>query len=376
MTPNVRRRDVIKGAGGAGIAGLAGCTGGGGGDGDDGGDGGDGGATPTATTTQDSGGMGRTIRMGILMGVTGGLASLGPPIRNGAMMAVNQINDADTPFEVETQFEDTATDPNQGISGGNALVNAGFPMICGALASGVTLQVAQNVAIPNGVPMCSPASTAPSITTLEDDGLVFRTPPTDALQGAVLASIATERLDAASAATLYVNNDYGQLLSEAFSGSFEEAGGTAQTQVSFEQDQPSYTAQLQSALADDPDTLLVIAYPESGGTIFRDFYSEFDRDIPILVTDGLRDGSLPGSVGNDLENVTGTAAVPAGPGADFFTTGYQDEFESEPGGYSGYAYDAAAVMLLANAAAGENDGLAVRDQMTAVANPGGTEVNP
>lgn len=389
MKPHVRRRDVIKGLGAAGIAGLAGCTGdggdgsdggdgggdggdGGGGNGGDGGDGGDGGSTP-------SGDDGRTISLGILMGVTGGLASLGPEIRDGAMLAVQHVQAADTPFEIDTQFEDTGTDANQGISGGEALVNGGYPMICGALATPVTMAAAENVAIPNGIPMCSPATTTPELTTLEDNDFVFRTAPSDALQGRALAQIASEELDAGSASTFYLNQAYGQGVDGTFADAFEsQYDGSLTSRVAFEPGQSSYTSELNTAMEDDPDTMVIVAYPESGGQILRDFYSDFgERDIQLLVTDGLRDGDLPGNVGNDLANVTGTAPIAAGPAEEFFNESFSEEYDADPSvGYTGYSYDAAAVLMLANAAAGENNGTAIQQQIREVANPGGTEITP
>jgi ABC-type branched-subunit amino acid transport system substrate-binding protein len=223
---------------------------------------------------------------------------------------------------------------------------------------------------------CSPASTSPAITDLEDNGLIYRTPPTDALQGEVLAQVATERLDATTAATMYVNNSYGQLLSESFVTAFENLDGTVNNQVSFQKARSSYSSRLESAFADDPGVVVVIGYPESGTQLFRDYYSNFDGETPILVTDGLRSSSLPSDIGNPMDNVTGTAPLAAGPGREYFDEQYQSEFGREPGVFTSQAFDATAVCLLANAAAGENDGAAIAEQMRAVANPGGEEVTP
>jgi ABC-type branched-subunit amino acid transport system substrate-binding protein len=321
--------------------------------------------------------MGRELRLGILMGVTGQLSQLGPPIRDAAQLAVQQVNDADTEFSVDAQFEDTATDPNQGISGGEALVNAGYPAIAGALSSTVTIQVANNVTVPNEVVQCSPASTSPAITDLDDNDFVWRTPPTDALQGQVLAQVAQERRDASTAATMALNNDYGTLLAESFESAFEDRGGSITASVSFEPEQGSYTARLNEALGDGPDVLMIVGYPASGVQIFRDFYADYsDDDVSILVPDGLKDDDLPGDVGNDMSNVAGTAPLAAGPGVDFFTQLYEDAYDDSPAVFTAQSYDAAAVLMLANAAAGENSGSAIRDQMANVANPGGTEVSP
>lgn len=346
---------MLASLGAAGTVGLAGCFQNGGGDGDG----------------------GRELRLGILMGVSGGLAQLGPPIRQAAELPVSRINDANVDLSATSQFEDTATDPNQGISGGNALVSAGYPMIAGALASSVTLQVAENVAIPNEVVLTTPATTSPEVTTLADNDFVWRTTPSDILQGGLLTQIARERLEVDTASTLFLNNAYGQGLSGSFEEAFENAGGTVTASVSFEGGQSSYTSRLNSALADDPDTMLIVGYPASGVQIFRDFYADYSADaVDILVADGFRDPDLPGDVGNDLSNVIGTAPVTAGPGREAFNSQYQDAYGSEPGVFTGQAYDAAAVMLLANAAAGVNSAPAVRDEMRNVANPGGTVVTP
>jgi len=343
---------MLRGLGAAGAVGLAGCGGGGG---------------------------GREIQMGMVMGVTGQLQELGPPIRDAANLVVQQVNDSDSSFSVDTQFEDTATSATQGISGAEAVVNAGYPMICGALGSEVTIQVATNVAIPNETVLCSPASTSPDITDLDDNDFVFRTAATDALQGQVLARIAAEEIGAGSASTFYINNAYGSGLSQGFAEAFENNhDGEVTGQVSFSPGEQSYASRLETALENDPDTMLIVAYPESGVNILRDFYDNHDPDMPLLVADGLQDTDLPGNVGEDMSNVQGTAPIGRGPGLEYFNTEYADAYDADPEGqpFIRQAYDSAAALVLANAAAGENDGPAVRDQMRPVTAGDGEEVTP
>ncbi|GGK77560.1 branched-chain amino acid ABC transporter substrate-binding protein [Haloarcula sebkhae] len=353
MHDTVSRRTVMKSIGAAGAVGLAGCS-------------------------TDGGSSGNTISMGILMGVTGGLSEVGPAIRDAAELAVKQVRDADNGFSVDTQFENTETKPSRGVSGAEALVNGGYPMICGGLASSVTLQVAENVAIPNQTVMCSPSATSPDVSTLEDNDFVYRTPPTDKLQGSLLAQIAAERLEKESAAILFLNNAYGNGLSNGFTKTFEEEyGGEVLNQVSYSAGRSSYTSQLQNALDGDPETLVIIGYPESGNKIFRNFYGNFDRaDMDILVPDGLRADDLPGNVGHDMTNVRGTNPSSAGPGIEYFRSAYEEEYGSAPGPFNQQSFDAAAVLMLARAAAGEAAGTAIRDQMRAVTDPGGETVGP
>ena len=366
MTRNYRRRDVLKGTAGIGLAaGLAGCTGDGG---DGGGDGGDGGGGDGG----DGGDMGRTLKQGVLLPLTGDLGSLGKPIRDGAILPKAQL-EGETSFTIDIQEEDTETNPQAGIQGASTLINNGYPAITGTASSGVNLQVTREAMIPNQTVGCSPSSTSPAVTELEDDDYIFRTAPSDALQGQVIAQVASEQLGNSTAATMYVNNSYGQALSQSFADSFD---GEVLQQIAFQKEQSSYSSQLGEALDGGPETLVVIGYPASGIQLFRDYYNEYDSGEDIIVTDGLISNKLPDDVDNDMGNVTGTAPKASGPGREAFDELYMEEYDREPGVFNAQAYDATAVCLLANVYGGENTGTAVRDNMRRAANPEGEKFNP
>jgi len=196
------------------------------------------------------GGMGRTIDVGILLPETGDLASVGQPMIQAAQLPARQVNDSDLDLEVNAQVEDTQTSPSAGVTAAESLVSAGMPSVCGSASSGVNVPVSQEVFIPNQIVGCSPSSTALSVTNLEDDDYIFRTAPSDQLQGRVMAQVAAERLENSTAATLYVNNDYGQQLSERFTGVFEGTfDGTVANQVAFNKGESSYTSVIETALS-------------------------------------------------------------------------------------------------------------------------------
>jgi ABC-type branched-subunit amino acid transport system substrate-binding protein len=195
------------------------------------------------------GGLGRTIRVGILLPQTGDLASVGGPMIQASRIPIQQVNDGNVDLQVETQVEDTQTARQASLSGANALVNAGYPAISGPASSGNNIPVASEVFIPNQIVGCSPSSTAITVSFLKDDDYIFRTAPSDLLQGGVMAQVAGERIGAKSAATLYVNNDYGQQLSNQFAKKFkQDQGGSVTKQVAFNIGESSYSSVIQQAL--------------------------------------------------------------------------------------------------------------------------------
>lgn len=194
------------------------------------------------------GGTGRTVKVGILLPLTGDLAPLGKPMRDAGKLAAKVAKDNTANLTIDSRVEDTQTNPQAGISAANALVNAGYPGVDGPASSGVNIQVSKQVWTPKTTVGCSPSSTSPKVTTLDDDDYVWRTAPSDALQGQVLARVAYDGKDARSAATMYVNNSYGQSLSQSFADSFKKRGGSIKTQVPFEKQKSSYTSELEKAL--------------------------------------------------------------------------------------------------------------------------------
>ncbi|WP_136601889.1 ABC transporter substrate-binding protein [Salinigranum halophilum] len=197
------------------------------------------------------GGSDREISLGILLPETGDLASTGQPMIQAAQipgMLVNESNPAG--LSVSAQVEDTQTSPSAGVAAGQSLASAGVPFICGTASSGVNVPMSQQVAIPNEIVGCSPSSTALSVTNLEDNDYIFRTAPSDRLQGRVMAQVMSERLGASSVSTLYVNNDYGQQLSNRFASVFEDSfDGEVMTQVAFNIGESSYSSVIESALS-------------------------------------------------------------------------------------------------------------------------------
>jgi ABC-type branched-subunit amino acid transport system substrate-binding protein len=199
---------------------------------------------------ESPGGTDRTVMVGLILPESGDLASVGGQMIEAGELAAQIVSEGDANVDVDLSFEDTQTDPQAGISAAESLVNQGYPCIAGPASSGVNVPVSEQVFIPNEIVSCSPSSTALSVSFLEDDDFVFRTAPSDLLQGQVMAEVAAEQLDGGSTSTMYVNNDYGQQLSEQYTETFsEDYDGEVFNTIAFEKEQSSYSSRIQEALS-------------------------------------------------------------------------------------------------------------------------------
>ncbi|SDF63856.1 ABC-type branched-chain amino acid transport system, substrate-binding protein [Onishia taeanensis] len=321
------------------------------------------------------------LNVGVLVPLTGDLQSYGEPSLRAAELAVKEINaDGGVMGEpIEISAGDTQTSPQPGVAAAQKLVNVqGVHAIFGALSSGVTIPVAQSVSKPEQVLQISNASTSPVITSLDDDDFLFRTVPSDAFQGVALSEITAEK-GYKTVSVIYVNNDYGKGLTDAFSKAFEAQGGTVAATVAYEQGQAAYRGELQQADTGGTEALVLIGYPENGETILRQaLEGGFFRDF--VFTDGMKAPELIDNLGAQaLEGAIGTVPQARGdsPGAQHFASAYDGEYgEVPPKPYLDTAYDALYVIALAAEQAGSTDHVAIRDSVRMVANPPGVKVGP
>jgi branched-chain amino acid transport system substrate-binding protein len=332
----------------------------------------------------------QVVPVGTLFDYTGALSEFGPAHQNAAELAAAQINEAATAVFggpiIRLIHEDSATSPASGVDRARKLVDAdGVPAIVGSLASGVTINVAESVTIPAQVVQISPASTSPLLSVLDDDGYLFRTTSSDALQGVVAAQLAIGEIFPeyafTRAATLYENSPYGQGLSNAFAAAFEARGGTVTAQVAHPTEpQPTYAAQLEQALAGDPEIVIAIGYPGQA-TVYLTEARDLFGFTNFQYVDGTQSELIIDAMGPDVEGKYGTS-----PGSDPDWEGFQRfvaDFEAAYGArpplpFMDSAYDAVAVIGLAIAKAYvdgvEPTGTAIRDYVRTVSNTPGEVV--
>lgn len=337
-----------------------------------------------------------TIAVGQIAPMTGSAAEFGPFYRDAAHLAIEHVNEAARqvfggPIVSKIVSEDTNTLPTPAIESARKLVNAdNVSAIIGAWSSGVTTATATSVSIPNGVLQISNGSTSPLISVLpEDEGkdLLFRTTSPDTLQGVVDAQLAAGEIMSdykfKTASTIFVNNPYGQGLSNAFARSFQLRGGVVHAQVPHpEEVQPTYKSQLAVALKDDPDLLFCASYPGHTATFLKECRDTFDFTSWLFV-DGNKSTKVVEAVGaSSLAGSFGTApgSDPTIPAYKNFEKAFNEKYgHTRVPPFTTSAYDAGIVIGLAAARAiangeGELSGNVLNKHLRPVSNPPGSRI--
>jgi len=319
--------------------------------------------------------------IGFLGGFTGPIESLAPPILAGAELAVSHINAQGGILEDGTLSLVTADGACDTTAAGNAadrLINSdGVVAIIGGLCTGETIGAANTAGIPGGVVLVSPASTAPALTTLDDNDLVFRTTPSDAFQGERLAQLLLNK-GINEIAVTYVNNDYGAGFDSALVAAYEAGGGTITANLAHEDGRADYRAELGNLASTGTETLVILAYANSSGqTILRQALESGNFNV-FVGGDGMVGDDL--FTGIDTSLVEGMIATRAGAfegeSADIFAALSEEAGLNPSDVYAPQAYDAAFLLALAIEYNGSTERAGLSEALRTVASAPGEPILP
>ena len=319
------------------------------------------------------------IKLGMSLGFTGPLESMAPGMAAGAELAMKEVTDSglllDGSTVVPVQGDSTCIDAAAATATVERLITAeGVKGIVGGMCSGEAIASLQNVAVPNGVVMISPSATSPALSTIDDKGFFFRTAPSDARQGEVMADIALGR-GVKSVAITHTNNDYGKGLAESFKAAFEAKGGTVTMLQAHDDGKADYSAEVGALAAAGGDALAVVGYVDQGGSgIMRGALDAGAFDTFIL-PDGMVAQGLVDRFGSELETSFGQNPSSEGEGRTKFNELAQAAGFDGTSAFAGESYDAAALIVLAMQAAGSSDPRVYKDKVMEVANAPGEKIS-
>ena len=322
---------------------------------------------------------GHAIKMGIILGFTGPIESLTPAMAASAELAFKEASDSGSLLggkyiKVE-RADSTCVDSAAATSAAEGLVSNGVVAIMGADCSGVTGAIASNVAVPNGVVMISPSATSPGLTTLDDKGYFFRTAPSDARGGQILADITKDR-GVKSVAITYTNNDYGKGLADVYKAAVEAHGIKVTTTAAHEDGKADYAAEVATLASAGGDAVAVIGYLDQGGKGIIQGSLDSGAFDTFILSDGMIGDSLTDNFGKALNKSFGSIPGSTGKGAGVFAKVAKSGGIDSSGPYTGESYDAAALITLAMQAGGKADRATIQKNVMSVANAPGTKIYP
>ncbi|MDA9973461.1 ABC transporter substrate-binding protein [Alphaproteobacteria bacterium] len=320
------------------------------------------------------------VKIGIILGFTGPIESLAPVMAKSAELAIDEVNKSGAFMDgssklIAVRADSTCVDAAAAQAAAERLITSDkVSAIMGADCSGVTTAVLKNVAIPNGILMISPSATSPALSTEPDNDLFFRTAPSDARQGEVIADLLMEK-GFKTAALTHTNNDYGKGLAASIKSNYEAKGGTITITASHEDGKGDYSSEVAALAQASGDILIVAGYLDQGGKGIIQASLDSDAFNKFFLPDGMIGDALPKAIGPDLNGSIGSVPGTDSPGASKYSDlAKAAGFESGP--YGPESYDAAALIMLAMEAAKSTDSNVFKNNVMDIANAPGEKIYP
>lgn len=336
--------------------------------------------SPAATLAPAPPTIREDVKVGLLLDFSGPISSLTPPMAQGAELALREVNDSGKFLSGEkliaVRADSTCVDPAAAAAAARSLViGDGVIAIVGAACSGATIAAAREAAIPNGVVMVSPSASSPALSALADDGLVFRTAPSDGRLGEIIAAglISDGKRNVA---VTYVDSDYGKGLTDSFAAAFQAAGGSISAKVPHADAAIDYSGEADQLAAAGGETLVVFGYADGGGSDVVRAALKSGAFKDFAFGDGMYSDSLLKTLGSQIDGSVGYLPWPVSEGADLFEeiAGRNDIDRSSA--FARESYDAAALIALAIQKSGSTDRRQIRDHVLDVANAPGEKILP
>jgi branched-chain amino acid transport system substrate-binding protein len=236
------------------------------------------------------------------------------------------------------------------------------------------------VTIPNHVVLISPTASAPQLTQLTGGrGWVWRTYPSDNLQGRVLAEAALQKFGKGATVNVGARNDaFGTALEQLFVAQWKALGGKVGVDMSWNPDQATFDTESGQLVSGSPAGWVIIDFPET----FLKFAPALVRTgkwdpTKTLMTEALKDGPTLDKIGQPVLGLSGTAASAAGgpAGAAFHALWNTAVKGAQPyTGFEGTAFDAANVAFLAAMKACSAVPAKIKTNLVSISGPPGVKV--
>ncbi len=329
-----------------------------------------GGDTPASTGKADDGTKAaETIKMGGIGPLTGDYANYGISVKQGAELAVKEINAAGgiAGQQIELSFQDSQGDAESAVNAYGKLLDWGMKLSLGCVFSGETATVVA-AAKDDDILLLTPSGSSDNI--LQGNDKAFRVCFNDSYQGTMAANYIKEHAITDKVAVLYQSDyDYSVGLYESFKAGCETNGITiAEVQTFTEGTKTDFTTQINKLVAADVKLIFIPIYAEPASTFLTQAKGKFGDDVYFFGADGL-DGIMEKvaqdvTIADNVLMLTPFAADSQEADVQAFVKAYQAAYNATPDQFAADGYDAVYILKAAVEKAGSTSGAAMAKAMT------------
>lgn len=320
-----------------------------------------------------------TVKIGGIGPLTGAYANYGLSEKNGAELAVKEINEAGgiAGKQIELSYQDSQGESESAVNAYGKLMDWGMEVSLGCVLSGENASVVA-AARDDDVLLLTPSGSADKC--IDGNDKAFRVCFYDSYQGATAAQYIKDNNMVDTVGILYQSDDdYSVGLYNAFVAKCGELGITiAETQTFTSSTNTDFSTQVSALVSSGVKLVFIPLYAEEASTFLTQAHGKFADDVYFFGADGL-DGILgkveqDTSLANNVLMLTPFAADNPAENVQSFVKKYQEAYGATPDQFAADAYDAIYAIKAAVEKAGSTSGAALASALTSLTVEGVTGV--
>lgn len=276
---------------------------------------------------------------------TGATAIYGTAVKNGAQIAVDEINAAGgiNGKQIEYRFEDDQNDAEKSVNAYNTLKDWGMQMLVGTTTTSPCIAVAGKTASDNMFQI-TPSASAPAVLS-SGNGNIFQVCFTDPNQGIASAQYIAENKLAKKIGIIYDSSDvYSSGIEEKFEAEAKDKGLQIVSKAAFTADSKTdFGTQLQKAKDAGADLLFLPIYYQEASIILKqaDTMGYKPKFFGVDGMDGiLTVENFDTKLAEDVMLLTPFAADAKDKAVQNFVKTYKEKYKDTPNQFAADSYDA------------------------------------
>ncbi len=289
---------------------------------------------------------GGPVKVGAVLPLTGQYSIYGKPIRDGLMLAYEQVQaDQEIDWQVELQVEDSKSDAATAGKLAEELYDHGAAAVIGGVTTDEALAMVP-ISDEQDRVLLSPSASSPRLTGISRN--FFRIFPSDFKEGSKMGNFAAQTLGIDKAVILAAESPYARGIQDVFKSEFERYGGKVADVIEYPPDTTDFAPLVERALGDEPVAVYIADYARNTSQIVSELRKR-NFEGKILTTSAYAAPEVIAEAGNQAEGVilTQTAVQPDDPAVAAFMKAYQEKYGEKPGIWAAHGYDALMVVIQA-----------------------------